>query len=56
MRCDLVIRDGHVLTPDGVKETDVAISRGVVAALGGDWDGKEEIDAGGAWVGPAHGI
>jgi dihydroorotase len=52
MRADLVIRNGLVLTPDGGQETDVAISGGVIVALGGGFDGNEELEAGGAWVGP----
>ena len=52
MRCDLVIRNGLVLTPDGPLPTDVAINGSEVRAIGGSFDGAEEIDAAGAWVGP----
>jgi dihydroorotase len=52
MRSDLVIRNGLVLTPDGGQEADVAISGGVIVGLGGGFDGQEDLDAAGAWVGP----
>jgi dihydroorotase len=52
MRSDLVIRNGLVLTPDGGQEADVAIGGGVIVGLGGGFDGKEDLDAAGAWVGP----
>ena len=51
MRSDLVIRNGLVLTPDGGQEADVAISGGVIVGLGGGFDGQEDLDAAGAWVG-----
>ncbi|MGH8925767.1 MAG: dihydroorotase [Acidimicrobiia bacterium] len=52
MRCDLAIRNGLVLTPDGPQEIDLAISGCEVAAVGGAIDAGEEFDAAGAWVGP----
>lgn len=50
---DLVIRNGSVLTSDGVVDADVAIDGDVVAAIGTvSADGHTEIDANGSWVGP----
>jgi dihydroorotase len=48
----LAIRNGRVLTPDGMVETDVAIINGRVSSLGGAIDAEETIDAAGGWVGP----
>ncbi|MGH8958648.1 MAG: dihydroorotase, partial [Acidimicrobiia bacterium] len=50
--CDLVIRNGLVLTPDGPEAADVAINGTAIADLGSSFDGTEEFDAAGAWVGP----
>ncbi|HJU50902.1 MAG TPA: dihydroorotase [Acidimicrobiia bacterium] len=52
MKHDLVIRNGLVLTPDGAQAIDVAINGKGIAAVGGSFDGAEEVDADGAWVGP----
>ena len=52
MKYELVIRNGLVLTPDGAQATDLAISGNAILALGGSFDGTEEFDADGAWVGP----
>ncbi len=48
----IAIRNGLVLTSDGLVETDLLVSDGRVEALGGTFDGDETIDAFGAWVGP----
>ena len=48
----IAIRNGRVLTSDGLRETDLLISDGRVAALNGAFDADETIDASGAWVGP----
>jgi dihydroorotase len=48
----IAIRNGRVLTPDGLIETDVAITNGRVSSLGGAIDADETIDAAGGWVGP----
>ena len=47
----VAIRNGRVLTPDGLVETDILISDGRVAAFGA-LDADVTIDASGAWVGP----
>lgn len=50
---DLVVRNGSVLTPDGVVDADLAIDDGVIAEVGAvSADGHTEIDADGSWVGP----
>ncbi|MDQ2943128.1 MAG: amidohydrolase family protein, partial [Candidatus Dormibacteraeota bacterium] len=50
---DLVIRGGHVVTPLGVINADVALSDGVIAAVGRDLESaSEEIDATGLHVFP----
>jgi dihydroorotase len=50
---DLVIRNGKVVTPDGVTETDVAVDGDIVVAVGPTvGDAHTAIDASGAWVGP----
>lgn len=48
----IVIRNGRVLTPDGVIETDLLVEEGNVARVGGTFDAQSTIDADGAWVGP----
>ena len=48
----IAIRDGRVLTADGLVETDLLITEGRVEALGGAFDADATIDASGAWVGP----
>jgi dihydroorotase len=50
---DLVIRNGNVITPDGMIETDVAVDGDIVVAMGSTvGDALTVIDASGAWVGP----
>ena len=48
----IAIRNGRVLTSDGLRETDLLISEGRVEALNGAFDADETVDASGAWVGP----
>ncbi len=48
----IAIRNGTVLTPDGMLVTDVLIENGVVAGLGADLTGDRTVDATGCWVGP----
>jgi allantoinase len=51
---DLIIRNGSVVTPDGVTKADVAVAGGVIAAVGPGLAGPagEEIDAAGLHVFP----
>lgn len=50
---DLIIQGGSVLTDDGVRETDVAVTDGRVSAVGdGLGEARATIDASGCWVGP----
>ncbi len=50
---DLILKDGSVLTAEGIQTIDVAIADGEVAALGDDLgDATETIDCEGSWVGP----
>ena len=48
----IAIRNGRVLTPDGLIERDLLITGDRVAAVGGDFGADETLDAAGAWVGP----
>lgn len=51
---DLVIRGGRIVTPAGVRESDVAVSDGTIAEVGPQLaGGREEIDARGRTVLPA---
>jgi dihydropyrimidinase len=50
--CDVVVRGGTVVTPGSQGVTDIGITGGRVAQLGGDLSGREEIDAGGLLVLP----
>lgn len=49
---DLVVKNGRVYTPRGLKDFDIWIKDGKVAALGGPNRADEEIDAGGMLVLP----
>lgn len=48
----IAVRNGRILTADGLVETDVLLSDGRIEALGGDFNAAETVDASGAWVGP----
>ena len=52
IECDLVIRNGTVVTAGSSGECDVGVSDGKIAQLGGDLRGRREIDASGAFVLP----
>ncbi|MFN2487106.1 MAG: dihydroorotase [Acidimicrobiia bacterium] len=52
MNSELAIRNGTVLTADGVAEIDLFVKDGRIASIGGDHDSHTTIDANGAWVGP----
>lgn len=50
---DLVLKGGSVLTHEGIRDTDVAISDGRIEAIGSDLgDAEQTIECDGAWVGP----
>lgn len=51
---DLIVRGGHVVTPEGVAPGHVAVSDGLVVAMGGEVTGsaREEIDARGLHLFP----
>ena len=49
---DLVVRNGEVVLPDGVRRTDVGIEGERIAAIGPDLSGGREIDASGLEVLP----
>ena len=49
---DLVLRRGSVVTETGVRQMDIGVSRGSIAALEQDLDGKETIDATGLHIFP----
>ena len=52
MQKGIAVRNGRVLTADGLIETDVLIDDDRVTSLGGSFDAEQTIDAAGAWVGP----
>ena len=52
MKYDKVIKNGAVVTPRGVIKGDVGINGERIAAVGGQLDGVQEIDAGGHYVIP----
>src|SRR4051794_11094147 len=49
---DLVIRNGEVVTADGRARTDIGVRDGLIAQIGGDLSGKDEIDAANHYVLP----
>jgi len=51
MKNGIAVRNGRVLTADGLIETDVLIDDDRVTSLGGSFDAEQTIDAAGAlWV------
>ncbi|MGI8518107.1 MAG: dihydroorotase [Acidimicrobiia bacterium] len=52
MNSELAIRNGTVLSADGVAEIDLFVNDGRIASIGGGHDSDTTIDANGAWVGP----
>ena len=52
MEIDLVIRNGKLVTPQGVFDADVAVCGGKIAMLGENLKGKQEVDASGMLVLP----
>jgi dihydropyrimidinase len=52
MDCDLVIRGGTVVTPDGAGDYDAGVADGRIARFGGDLAGRQTLDASGALVLP----
>ncbi|MCK0150508.1 dihydropyrimidinase [Marivita sp. S6314] len=52
-KADLVIRDGQVVTPEGIVTGDVAITDGTITAVGGRIEAADnEVSAKGKWVMP----
>ncbi len=51
---DLVLKKGRVVNvfTGDIRERDIAISEGVIAGLGADYRGREEIDLEGKWIAP----
>ena len=49
---DLILRNGTLITPDGVKQTDVAMADGKIVLLGDSGAAREEIDATGLHIFP----
>ena len=49
---DLVIRGGHVVTPNGVVQGDLAIHDSKIVLVGENVSGFQEIDATGKWAMP----
>ncbi len=41
---DLIIRNGYVVFPDGVKKADLAIQDGVIVKIGDILDGKGDVE------------
>ncbi|MEM6314678.1 MAG: allantoinase AllB [Planctomycetota bacterium] len=51
MPIDLLIRGGHVVTPDGVRECDIAVDAGTIVSFDAE-PAREEVDATGLHVFP----
>ena len=49
---DVVIRNGRVVTPEGVTSGDIGITDGKITTIGGHLTGTDTIDAQGHWVMP----
>ncbi len=50
---DLVLKGGSVLTDEGIRNSDIAISNGRIETIGQDLgDADRTIECDGAWVGP----
>ena len=49
---DLILKGGTLITPDGARQADLAITGEKIAAVGGDLAGKRVIDASGLFVLP----
>ena len=49
---DLILRDGTVITPDGLQQTDIGIADGKIVSLGDGGAAREEIDATGLHIFP----
>jgi dihydroorotase len=49
---DLVLRGGTVVDASGSRRADVAVTDGMIVAVGEDLEGARELDAGGCVVGP----
>jgi dihydropyrimidinase len=52
MDCDLVIRNGIVVTAASRAQADIGIRNGVIAQIGGEMRGRRELDAAGRYVFP----
>ncbi|HLJ58848.1 MAG TPA: dihydropyrimidinase [bacterium] len=52
MDCDLVIRDGIVVTTASLGPADIGIKNGIIVQIGGEMRGRREIDAAGRYVFP----
>jgi len=51
---DLILQNGSVLTADGVRDIDVAITNGSIVALdAGLTDAQRIVDCSGYWIGPS---
>ncbi len=56
MAYDLVIKGAKIVTPDGVKNADIAVQNGVIAEIGSDIEagGARMIQADGKYVFPVR--
>lgn len=54
MAYDLVIKGAKAVTPDGVKEADIAMKNGIIAKIGSaiEAEGAPVVEAGGQYVFP----
>ena len=49
---DLILRNGSVITPDGLQQTDVGVVDGKIVSLGNGGSAREEVDATGLHIFP----
>ncbi len=49
---DVILRNGTVITPDGLLQTDVSVAGGKIVSLGGGGPAREEIDCTGLHIFP----
>ena len=54
-KADLVIKNGNIINvlSEEIHKGDIAVSDGIIAGIGKNYEGKKEIDAKGAYISPA---
>lgn len=52
MSLDLVVKDGKLITPEGILEADLGVEAGAIAAIAPELEADRVLDATGCWVMP----